>query len=64
MNDAPISVALEGRAYDVHVGAGLLARNAAALGLNSKPWVKTSFAPGSQVVSEYMVKSGLQKEGL
>jgi aconitate hydratase len=46
----------------VLIGAGLLAKKAAALGLNAKPWVKTSFAPGSQVVSEYMSKSGLQKE--
>ncbi len=46
----------------VLIGAGLLAKKAAALGLRSKPWVKTSFAPGSQVVSEYMAKSGLQKE--
>jgi aconitate hydratase len=46
----------------VLIGAGLLAKKAAALGLTSKPWVKTSFAPGSQVVSEYMEKSGLQKE--
>ena len=46
----------------VLIGAGLLARKAAALGLSSKPWVKTSFAPGSQVVSEYMKKAGLQKD--
>ena len=46
----------------VLIGAGLLARKAAALGLKSKPWVKTSFAPGSQVVSEYMAKAGLQKD--
>ena len=46
----------------VLIGAGLLAKKAAALGLHPKPWVKTSFAPGSQVVSEYMAKSGLQKE--
>ena len=46
----------------VLIGAGLLARKAAALGLRSKPWVKTSFAPGSQVVSEYMSKAGLQKD--
>jgi aconitate hydratase len=46
----------------VLIGAGLLAKKAAALGLQSKPWVKTSFAPGSQVVSDYMVKAGLQKE--
>ena len=47
---------------NVLIGAGLLAKKAAALGLHPKPWVKTSFAPGSQVVSEYMAKSGLQKE--
>ncbi len=46
----------------VLIGAGLLARKAASLGLTSKPWVKTSFAPGSQVVSEYLEKSGLQKD--
>ena len=46
----------------VLIGAGLLARKAASLGLTSKPWVKTSFAPGSQVVSEYMEKAGLQKD--
>jgi aconitate hydratase len=46
----------------VLIGAGLLARKAAALGLKAKPWVKTSIAPGSQVVSEYLAKSGLQKE--
>ena len=43
----------------VMVGAGLLARNAAARGLNSKPWVKTSLAPGSKVVTEYLEKTGL-----
>jgi aconitate hydratase len=46
----------------VLIGAGLLARKAAALGLQSKPWVKTSFAPGSQVVADYMAKAGLQKD--
>jgi aconitate hydratase len=46
----------------VMIGAGLLARKAAALGLKSKPWVKTSLAPGSQVVAEYLAKSGLQKD--
>ncbi len=46
----------------VLIGAGLLAKKAAALGLQVKPWVKTSIAPGSQVVSEYLNKSGLQKE--
>jgi aconitate hydratase len=46
----------------VMVGAGLLARNAAAKGLSVKPWVKTSLAPGSQVVGEYLAKSGLQKD--
>jgi aconitate hydratase len=46
----------------VLIAAGLLARKAAALGITSKPWVKTSFAPGSQVVSEYMNQAGLQKD--
>ncbi|MBN8999223.1 MAG: aconitate hydratase AcnA, partial [Rhizobiales bacterium] len=46
----------------VLIGAGLLARNAVAKGLSSKPWVKTSLAPGSQVVEEYLSKSGLQKD--
>ncbi|MDE2362805.1 MAG: aconitate hydratase AcnA [Hyphomicrobiales bacterium] len=45
----------------VLIGAGLLARNAVERGLTSKPWVKTSVAPGSQVVGEYLAKSGLQK---
>ncbi|WP_158811122.1 aconitate hydratase AcnA [Beijerinckia sp. L45] len=44
----------------VLIGAGLLARNAAAKGLTVKPWVKTSLAPGSQVVAEYLENSGLQ----
>ena len=44
----------------VMIGAGLLARNAVARGLTSKPWVKTSLAPGSQVVAEYLEKAGLQ----
>ncbi|ABD85779.1 aconitate hydratase AcnA [Rhodopseudomonas palustris] len=44
----------------VLIGAGLLARKAAALGLKAKPWVKTSLAPGSQVVAEYLANSGLQ----
>jgi aconitate hydratase A / 2-methylisocitrate dehydratase len=43
----------------VMVGAGILARNAVARGLHSKPWVKTSLAPGSKVVSEYLDRSGL-----
>jgi len=45
----------------VMLGAGLLARNAVARGLRVKPWVKTSLAPGSQVVSDYLKKAGLQK---
>ncbi|MGQ0741837.1 MAG: aconitate hydratase AcnA [Alphaproteobacteria bacterium] len=45
----------------VMIGAGLLAKKAAALGLKTKPWVKTSLAPGSQVVTEYLAKAGLQK---
>ncbi|MEQ1716287.1 MAG: aconitate hydratase AcnA [Hyphomicrobium sp.] len=44
----------------VLIAAGLLARNAVAKGLTSKPWVKTSLAPGSQVVAAYLEKSGLQ----
>ncbi len=44
----------------VLIAAGLVARNAAALGLKTKPWVKTSLAPGSQVVAQYLEKSGLQ----
>jgi len=44
------------------IGAGLVARKAAALGLNRKPWVKTSLAPGSQVVSHYLEAAGLQED--
>jgi aconitate hydratase len=44
----------------VMIGAGLLARNAVAKGLRTKPWVKTSLAPGSQVVEEYFATAGLQ----
>ncbi|MGH7211971.1 MAG: aconitate hydratase AcnA, partial [Acetobacteraceae bacterium] len=46
----------------VLVAAGLLARKARAKGLTPKPWVKTSLAPGSQVVTEYLEKSGLQQD--
>jgi aconitate hydratase len=46
----------------VLVGAGLLARKARIKGLRPKPWVKTSLAPGSQVVTEYLEKSGLQQD--
>jgi aconitate hydratase len=46
----------------VLIAAGLLARKAAARGLKAKPWVKTSLAPGSQVVAEYLSNSGLQKD--
>jgi aconitate hydratase len=42
------------------IGAGLLARNAVARGLRAKPWVKTSLAPGSRVVADYLAASGLQ----
>ena len=44
----------------VMLGAGLVARNALKLGLSVKPWVKTSLAPGSQVVTDYLKKAGLQ----
>jgi aconitate hydratase len=46
----------------VMVAAGLLAKKAVAKGLTVKPWVKTSLAPGSQVVADYYEKSGLQKD--
>ncbi len=45
----------------VMLGAGLVAKKALALGMKVKPWVKTSLAPGSKVVTEYLEKSGLQK---
>ena len=45
----------------VMVGAGLLARNAVARGLQRKPWVKSSLAPGSRVVTEYLRKAGLDE---
>src|SRR5258705_11158974 len=43
------------------LGAGIVARNAAARGLKPMPWVKTSLSPGSRVVADYLQKSGLQK---
>jgi len=46
----------------VMMAAGLLARNARAAGISTKPWVKTSLAPGSKVVTEYLVAAGLQQE--
>jgi len=46
----------------VLIGAGLVARKARALGLDRKPWVKTSLAPGSQVVTEYLQAAGLQED--
>ncbi|PHR62006.1 MAG: aconitate hydratase AcnA [Robiginitomaculum sp.] len=46
----------------VMLGAGLLARNARAKGLDVKPWVKTSLAPGSKVVTDYLIKAGLQDD--
>ncbi|NYF33242.1 MULTISPECIES: aconitate hydratase AcnA [Sphingopyxis] len=45
----------------VLVAAGLVAKKADALGLKPKPWVKTSLAPGSQVVTDYLIKAGLQQ---
>jgi aconitate hydratase len=48
--------------HRVMMAAGLLARNARAVGLNTKPWVKTSLAPGSKVVTEYLNATGLQQE--
>jgi aconitate hydratase len=46
----------------VMLAAGLLARNARAKGLKVKPWVKTSLAPGSQVVTDYLAKAGLDDD--
>ena len=46
----------------VMLAAGLVARNAAAKGLSVKPWVKTSLAPGSKVVTDYLVEAGLQDD--
>ena len=46
---------------NVLIGAGLLAKKAVELGLKTKPWVKTSLAPGSKVVTDYLKKSGLNK---
>ena len=46
----------------VMLGAGLLARNAAAKGLKAKPWVKTSLGPGSRVVTDYLVKAGVMDD--
>src|SRR5262245_7790162 len=46
----------------VLIAAGLVARNAHAKGLRSRPWVKTSLAPGSQVVTDYLAKAGLQED--
>ena len=45
----------------VLIAAGLLAKKAVEIGLTKKPWVKTSLAPGSQVVTEYLAQSGLQQ---
>ncbi len=47
---------------DVMIAAGLVAKKAVEKGLKPKPWVKTSLAPGSQVVTDYLVKSGLQDD--
>jgi len=47
---------------NVLIAAGLVARKARALGLSRKPWVKTSLAPGSQVVTEYLEAAGLQDD--
>ena len=46
---------------DVMIGAGILARNAVARGLTVKPWVKTSLAPGSRVVTDYLAAAGLDE---
>src|SRR4051794_10449945 len=59
---APITSCTNTSNPSVLIGAGLLARNAAAKGLKAKPWVKTSLAPGSQVVAAYLADSGLQAD--
>ncbi len=46
----------------VLLAAGLVARHAVAKGLRAKPWVKTSLAPGSKVVQDYLIKAGLQQD--
>jgi aconitate hydratase len=46
----------------VMMAAGLLARNARAAGISTRPWVKTSLAPGSKVVTEYLTAAGLQQD--
>lgn len=46
---------------DVMMAAGLVAQKAASKGLSTKPWVKTSLAPGSKVVTDYLAKAGLQE---
>jgi aconitate hydratase len=43
------------------IGAGLVAQKAVKRGLKVRPWVKTSLAPGSQVVTDYLAKAGLDK---
>src|SRR5262249_16604947 len=45
----------------VLIAAGLLAKNAAERGLQTKPWVKTSLAPGSKVVTDYLIEAGLMR---
>src|SRR5205823_4919362 len=45
----------------VMIGAGLVAKKAVERGLSSKPWVKTSLAPGSKVVTEYLRRAGLDR---
>ncbi len=47
---------------DVMIGAGLLAKRALELGVNVKPWVKTSLAPGSKVVTDYLAEAGLSEK--
>ncbi|MCK9506212.1 MAG: aconitate hydratase AcnA [Porticoccaceae bacterium] len=47
---------------EILITAGLLARNAVSRGLTTKPWVKTSLAPGSKVVTDYLEKSGLMRD--
>ena len=54
-----VAIALGERSYDIHIGAGLLAKKAVEKGLSRKPWVKTTLGPGSKVVTDYYDKAGL-----
>ena len=58
---SPFFTALRANNPSVMLAAGLLARNAVKKGLKTKPWVKTSLAPGSKVVTDYLEQAGVQE---